>query len=420
MEIKDLFDTGSAIMDAVNDAVSSNDYSALSGKIRDSLQEASEAMKNAGRGFTPGSGAKSGDSSRLDKEKKYWQDYQSAWYLRHPESAAAKPSAKPKEGSTFFLRSGISRNKGLVPLILGVTGDILGGFGILSFLVIGLLMSVAGTGYGFVLAGFLFYTALLGAGIFATIRGVTTRQLVKKYFRYAELVGDQEYFSISDLAKQVSAPDELVRTDLSKMIRAGYLKDARFDKQQKTLMLTGHVYELYQNAERGRIEREQEAAREEEQKAHQYDDLPEEAAAIMKDGDEYIRRVRKINDVIPDTDEMSTKLYKIEDTMRAIFAQLRRDPSAASGLRRFMNYYLPTMMKLLNAYVDLDRQSVSTENVQKTKQEIRDSLDTIQTAYEKLFNDLFQNKAWDIQSDISVMKTIMERDGLVPQEGENK
>ena len=392
MEIKDLFDTGGAIMDAVNDAVSSNDYSALSGKIRDSLQEASEAMKNAGRGFTPGSGAKSGDSSRLDKEKKYWQDYQSAWYLRHPESAAAKPSAKPKEGSTFFLRSGISRNKGLVPLILGVTGDILGGFGILSFLVIGLLMSVAGTGYGFVLAGFLFYTALLG----------------------------QEYFSISDLAKQVSAPDELVRTDLSKMIRAGYLKDARFDKQQKTLMLTGHVYELYQNAEQGRIEREQEAAREEEQKAHQYDDLPEEAAAIMKDGDEYIRRVRKINDVIPDTDEMSTKLYKIEDTMRAIFAQLRRDPSAASGLRRFMNYYLPTMMKLLNAYVDLDRQSVSTENVQQTKQEIRDSLDTIQTAYEKLFNDLFQNKAWDIQSDISVMKTMMERDGLVPQEGENK
>ncbi len=243
---------------------------------------------------------------------------------------------------------------------------------------------------------------------------------MKKYFRYAELVGDQEYFSISDLAKQVSAPDELVRTDLSKMIRAGYLKDARFDKQQKTLMLTGHVYELYQNAEQGRIEREQEAAREEEQKAHQYDDLPEEAAAIMKDGDEYIRRVRKINDVIPDTDEMSTKLYKIEDTMRAIFAQLRRDPSAASGLRRFMNYYLPTMMKLLNAYVDLDRQSVSTENVQQTKQEIRDSLDTIQTAYEKLFNDLFQNKAWDIQSDISVMKTMMERDGLVPQEGENK
>ena len=77
-------------------------------------------------------------------------------------------------------------------------------------------------------------------------------------------------------------------------------------------------------------------------------------------------------------------------------------------------------MKLLNAYVDLDRQSVPTENVQQTRQEIRDSLDTIQTAYEKLFNDLFQNKAWDIQSDISVMKTMMERDGLVPQEGENK
>jgi len=82
-----------------------------------------------------------------------------------------------------------------------------------------------------------------------------------------------------------------------------------------------------------------------------------------------------------------------------------------------MNYYLPTTKKLLEAYVELDRQTVQGENVQQTKNEIDSAMDTINEAFEKLLDSLFQDMAWDISSDISVMKTMMAQDGLTNDGG---
>ena len=77
-----------------------------------------------------------------------------------------------------------------------------------------------------------------------------------------------------------------------------------------------------------------------------------------------------------------------------------------------MNYYLPTTKKLLEAYVELDRQVSPGENVQQTKKEIDSAMDTINEAFEKLLDSMFQDMAWDISSDISVMKSMMAQDGL--------
>ena len=78
-----------------------------------------------------------------------------------------------------------------------------------------------------------------------------------------------------------------------------------------------------------------------------------------------------------------------------------------------MNYYLPTTEKLLDAYIDLDKQPEIGENIPKTKREIEETVDTINDAFENLLDSLFEEVAWDISSDISVMKTMMEQDGLM-------
>ena len=108
---------------------------------------------------------------------------------------------------------------------------------------------------------------------------------------------------------------------------------------------------------------------------------------------------------------MSEKLDRLKAIMERIFDTVKRDPSSASGLRRFMNYYLPTTDKLLKAYVDLENQPAGP-NVEKTKKDIEDSMDTIIGAYEKLLDSMFENLSWDVASDISVMKTMMKQDGL--------
>lgn len=83
-----------------------------------------------------------------------------------------------------------------------------------------------------------------------------------------------------------------------------------------------------------------------------------------------------------------------------------------NDMRRMMDYYLPTTMKLLEAYEELDAQPVQGENIISSKKEIEDTIDTLNIAFEKLLDSLFQDTAWDVSSDISVLHTMLAQEGL--------
>ena len=91
-------------------------------------------------------------------------------------------------------------------------------------------------------------------------------------------------------------------------------------------------------------------------------------------------------------------------------------PSLASNLSMFMDYYLPTTTKLINAYAEMDAQPVQGENIRNAKKEIENSLDTINDAYENLLDSFFKDQALDVATDISVMKTMMKQEGLTPDD----
>ena len=90
-----------------------------------------------------------------------------------------------------------------------------------------------------------------------------------------------------------------------------------------------------------------------------------------------------------------------------IFDRVEENPQSVSDIRKLMEYYLPTTIKLLEAYEQLDRQPVDGENIQTAKREIEATLDTLNTAFEKLLDDLFQDTMWDVSSDISVLNTML-------------
>lgn len=81
-------------------------------------------------------------------------------------------------------------------------------------------------------------------------------------------------------------------------------------------------------------------------------------------------------------------------------------------MKKFMGYYLPTTLKLVRAYREFDKQPVAGENITSGKQEIERTMDTINEAFENLLDDLFQDTAWDISTDISVLKTMLAQEGL--------
>ena len=124
-----------------------------------------------------------------------------------------------------------------------------------------------------------------------------------------------------------------------------------------------------------------------------------------------LKELRRINDAIPD-EEMSAKISRLETVSGKIFAQLKEDPDKLPQLRKFMDYYLPTSLKLLDTYAELDAQGVEGANISESKRRIEQSMDTLVTAFENQLDKLFQDDALDVSADIEVMEKMLYADGL--------
>ena len=110
--------------------------------------------------------------------------------------------------------------------------------------------------------------------------------------------------------------------------------------------------------------------------------------------------------------EISAKISRMELIVEKIFERAQKHPEIIPDLKKLMNYYLPMTVKLLDAYEEMDQQPVQGENIQASKKEIEDTLDTLNQAFEKLLDSAFQDTAWDVSSDISVLHTLLAQEGL--------
>ena len=106
------------------------------------------------------------------------------------------------------------------------------------------------------------------------------------------------------------------------------------------------------------------------------------------------------------------KAARLETVSARIFALAEADPGKEDQLRKFVNYYLPTALKLLHTYAQLDGQGVDGENITKTKQSIERSLDLLVTAFENQLDKLFQSDALDVSADIAALEGMLNLDGL--------
>lgn len=106
---------------------------------------------------------------------------------------------------------------------------------------------------------------------------------------------------------------------------------------------------------------------------------------------------------------------KINELMRItdkITQDAIHDPSDIPQIKKFMNYYLPTTIKLLNAYDRMSAQGIEGENLDKSMKSINEMLDQAIVAYKKRLDSLFENQALDIETDIEVMNQMLAREGL--------
>ena len=95
-----------------------------------------------------------------------------------------------------------------------------------------------------------------------------------------------------------------------------------------------------------------------------------------------------------------------------IFGIVRKKPERIGEIRKFMNYYLPTTLKLLDSYAMLEEQGIEGDNITASKKQISQIMDTLIKSFEKQLDQLFSSQALDISSDIEVMENMLAADGL--------
>ena len=133
---------------------------------------------------------------------------------------------------------------------------------------------------------------------------------------------------------------------------------------------------------------------------------------IIEEGNRALSEMGRLYMSIKDTD-IRMKINEIMRITDKITQDAIEDPSDIPQIKKFMNYYLPTTIKLLNAYDRMSSQGIEGENLNKSMNSITEMLDAAIEAYKKRLDSLFENQALDIETDIKVMNTMLAREGLL-------
>ena len=231
-----------------------------------------------------------------------------------------------------------------------------------------------------------------GAALLTGLHMKRTRQLERQLDK---IVGDRDNIPLDELFAAAGVDATRGRLAVKSAIEHGYFgADAYIDNRTDTLVVRG-------------------AAPQPKKPAPAPAPKPQPAAE-----DEYaalLRQLREVNDAIPDP-VMSQKISRLEEVSGRIFALAQKDPDKKAQLQKFMNYYLPTALKLLNTYASLSGQAVEGTNITEAKHSIERSMDLLVTAFENQLDKLFQADALDVNADIAALEGMLNLDGLTGSE----
>ncbi|MBQ8081816.1 MAG: 5-bromo-4-chloroindolyl phosphate hydrolysis family protein [Clostridia bacterium] len=133
---------------------------------------------------------------------------------------------------------------------------------------------------------------------------------------------------------------------------------------------------------------------------------------LVQQGQKMLADIREENDGIPDP-VLSAKIDQLDEITNKIFLTVVDKPEKAPQIRRFMEYYLPTVLKMLTNYRKLDERNVTGENSAKMKKRVEEAMDVVIGAFEKQHDQLYQNDMLDVTTDIDVLETMLKQDGLI-------
>jgi len=394
MNKKEFSNFGNDIRKKVNDSLNSNDYRKLGqevGKnVSDTLETVIEEVKRT-------VGTIQIENEYLKTKVVNNNAYKSTNIKKSlkPLKTKAKTNLSERPKQVYFPHVQVGKVEAVLLTVFGSIG--VGTFGIL-LVVFGLV------GFGPWVVGSMFAGTLVS--YFMMEKAAWIRKRNKRYKRYLEFFYGKDSASVPELASYCNVSDKFLLRDLRKMIDKGMFPQGHINDHNSMMMLTHNSYKRYMD----------------ELRAIQNKKVKEittsgnfEHDNAIEEGRKSISQINSVASNIQDV-EVSSKILRMEKIIEKIIDYINEHPNQLSDVRKFMRYYLPTTLKLLNAYQEFESQPIQGENITTAKYEIKDALDTINLAYENLFDDLFASASMDISADISVLNIMLAQEGLTEQD----
>lgn len=219
--------------------------------------------------------------------------------------------------------------------------------------------------------------------------------LFQKYVRLLDRTG---YAYISTMAREVDRSKTNVKHDLREMINDGWFIEGSIDYNRNIMFSCNEAYNKFE------YDMNVKSAKTKETKKDYMAELQEVCNA-------YLTRIHELNEIIPDED-ISADITGIEISLKRIFERVKKHPEDARKIKKLMKYYLPSTVKLLTAYSEMDDEGVSGENIENSKKEIENTIKSLNYSCAKLLSQMFEDTTWDVASEASVLENLLAQDGL--------
>lgn len=416
MDKKDIPNLGDEIRNIIQNAVSTMDFHQLNKDIGNTVNSALDEVRKATKDINI-------NFKQYERQQPNKNTNTNVKSQKVGDNAIKKEVRKPIKRLPI-----INAHVGKVSGILfSVFGNIFVGLSGIAIVVLGIIGNVTGSIMLFSKIITVLLPVLLVSFIMS-IRGSYLRNRIKRLQRYASIINNRNYCTIEELSDRTRFRKRYVIKDIKKMITLGMIHYGRFDDKDTCIMLDDEAYKLYQATKENmklkaseqavisnKGEKENEVKEVREKEAGQNTNLNKEVDKAIKEGQNYMYQIRTADELI-ESELVSSKLRRMDSVIDKILNYIMSHPEQLSEIKKFLEYYLPTTIKLLNAYIQFEHQGNESTSIITAKREIEETLDTINTAFENLLDSLFEDIVMDVSSDISVLETILAQEGLKEKE----
>ena len=250
--------------------------------------------------------------------------------------------------------------------------------------------------------------ALVTAGFgWMTACGSAWLKAGKQLGQFADLADTTDYhkgLSVRMLADLVHQNRKKMLKKLQKYIRKGWL-NGWLDEKTETLYLTAEDYRAAQEA-RAAVQAEPEPKAEPQAE-------PQETPLNLETTRRFAKVLAQEQQLMQDAQGVE-ELAHMQKTTEAICDWLEAHPESLPKARRFAEYYIPTTLKLLHTYNDVQGQK--GDNAESIRRDIAGILHTLNQAYDNLYDNLLSDVALDVSSEIAALQGMLANDGLTGEE----